>query len=101
MSLDVFRGHDELAIELEAIVKGHDVGMSEAGVDADLAKKAVACFGVSGGGARQSAKSFELSRRAITDFVSDAGFGLIDDTEVIVRVGGPGRRKGHTAPVRC
>src|SRR5690349_18752942 len=89
-ALDVFGGHDELAVEFEGVVKGHNVGVGKASVDANLAEEPVASFGIAGGCAGESTQRFELTRRSIPYLVSYAGLGFVDDTEEFIKVGRPG-----------
>ena len=76
-----------MTVEFQGVVKGDDVRVRQACVDADFTQKAIQGFRIAIRGAGQRSQGFELAGSPVADLVSHARFGLVEDTQILVLAG--------------
>ena len=82
--LHQFHCHHKLAFNLRCVKEGDDIGMAQTAVYLDLSKESLHSFLIVLNAARQDPEHLYTSIFDVSDLVSHAGFGAVEDIEEFV-----------------
>jgi hypothetical protein len=87
-ALDELRCHDQVPVEFQCVVESHNVRMRQARVDLNLAEKPLQRFRIAVRRSRQRPQHLKLTRRQISNLVSNSCRGLIHYSKELIVANG-------------